>query len=71
MDGNSVNFLFHNNWVRNFDWDFNWVWDFDFLNDWDFDDFVFGDFLVVMLVDSVDWNFNTSDVVFTAGESFH
>lgn len=64
MDGNGVNFLFHDDWVWDFDWDFNWVWDFDFFNDWDFDYFVFWDFLVVMFVDSMDRDFNTANMVF-------
>jgi len=66
MDGNGVNFLLHDDWVRNFDWNFDWVWDFNFLNYGDFDNFIFRDFLVVVFMDCVDGNFNTSDVMFTA-----
>lgn len=58
MDWDGVNFLFHNNWVRDFDWDFDWVWDFDFFHDWNLDDLIFWNFFVVMLMDSVDWDFN-------------
>jgi hypothetical protein len=52
--------------LRNLDWDFDWVRNLNFLYDWNFHDLVFWHLLVVMLVDGVNWNFDASDVMFTA-----
>lgn len=66
MDWDSVNLLLHDNWVWDFDWDFDWIRNFNFFNDWNFHDLILWDFLVVMFMDCVNWNFDASDMMFTA-----
>lgn len=64
MDWDSMNFLLDDNWVWDFHGNLNWVWDFDFNDLFNFHNFVFRNFFVVMLVNSVNWNFDASNVVF-------
>lgn len=70
MDWDCVNLLLHDDWVRDFDGNFNWVGNFHFFNDGNFDDFIFWDFLVVVLVNGVNGNVNASHMMFT-GDCFH
>lgn len=65
MDGHGVDFLLDDDWVRDLDGDFYWIWHFDFHNLFHFNDFVFGNFLVMMFVDGVDWDFHASHMMFT------
>ena len=64
VNWDSVNFLLYDDWIRNLDRNFHWIRNFDFFDDWNLYNFIFWNLLVVMLVDCVDWNFYTSDVMF-------
>lgn len=65
VDWNGVNFLLDNDWVWDLDWDFNWIRHLDFLYNWYFDDLDFRHPFVVMLMNGMDRNFYTSDMMFT------
>lgn len=62
VNGNSLDVLLHNDWIWNLDWHFDWIGHLNFDDFVNFYDLVFGNFLVVMLVNCFDWNLDTFDV---------
>lgn len=65
VNWNSVDLLLDDDWVWDLDGDLDWIWDLNFLDDRHFHDLDLWHFLVVVLVDGVDWNFDASNMMFT------